>query len=66
MPVQIARLKELFQRKSEIRKKNVKKRRKVLIDRQITQEFQRKIEENAEIYKEQIKETQSRRAHDEV
>lgn len=53
----ISNLKELFKRKSETSNKLVNKRGKNLIDRQITEEFRRKIEENSELYKEQIKET---------
>lgn len=51
-----SKLKLLFNKKNEKRQKLVNLRGKLLIDKQIIEEFKRKIEENSDLYKEQIKE----------
>lgn len=54
----IKKLKNIFKHKNEARQALVNLRGKILIERQIVEEYRRKMEENSELYKEQLKETE--------
>ena len=57
----IKSIKSKFQKKKETRKDLIKLKGKILIEKQIIEEYKRKIEENSDYYKDQIKEYEENR-----